>query len=185
MKFELKSIGYWSVIKISFVINLVVGACIGLFVGTFLGVIMSFASQFGGMGGTEFPMFEDGGPTGIIMIIVMVFVYGFMGAVFNTILAIVITFVYNMAARLLGGFELELEQTQLQPVMPNAYPGQQPQYQQPPSYAQPQPQPQAPQPPQPPRQQTPAPPPPPPPVQPLPPDITPPEGDTDKDNPPA
>jgi ABC-type multidrug transport system permease subunit len=194
MKFELKSIGYWSVIKISFVINLVVGACIGLFVGTFFGLIMSFASQMGGMGGMsgmDIPMFENGGPASILVVIMMVFLYGFMGAIFNTILAIIITFVYNMASRLLGGVELELSQMQLQPVMPNAYAGQQgAQYQQQPMQAYAQPQPQMPQqaPPPPPVQpQAPqhTPPPPPPPVQPLPPDITPPEGGTDRDNPPA
>ena len=176
MKLELKSIGYWSVIKISFIINLVVGACIGLFVGLFMGVIMSFASQMGSMSGMELPMFDDGGPASILVIIMMIFLYGFMGAVFNTILAIIVTFVYNMAAKVLGGVELDLNQMQLQPI-PNAYPGQPvANYQQRPvqQYAQPQP-------PQQPPQQAP---PPPPPVQPLPPDITPPpDGDADKDNP--
>ncbi|UCD17130.1 MAG: DUF3566 domain-containing protein [Candidatus Zixiibacteriota bacterium] len=170
MKFELHSIGYWSLIKISFIINLIVGLCVGFFFAIFVSAIMSVASQFGGMGGM--PMFEEELPSIGILIIMYPFLFGFGGAIFNTILFVIIALVYNIAAKLLGGIEVELKQVDFQPVpqmaaQPSAY------------YARP-PQP----PPQPQQPAYPAQPPPPPPsVQPLPPDVQPPDEDTDRNSP--
>lgn len=160
MKLELKSIGYWSVVKIAFVVNLVVGAIIGFFIGVFMSFFMALASEMGELGGTPLPFFEDSGTGGIVMIIMMVFLYGFLGAIFNTILCIIGTFIYNMAAKLLGGIELEFAEVPV-PMPPYAYGTYQPgQPSAPPYYAPP---------------QRPTPPPPPPPVQPMPPDMKPPE----------
>ncbi len=176
MKLELKSIGYWSIIKISFVVNLVLGAIIGFFIGAFMSFFMALATQMGEFGGTSMPFLNEGSGAagGIVMIILMVILYGFMGAIFNTILCIIATFIYNLAAKLLGGIELEFAEIPAN-LPPYSYGGQH-QYQPPP----PQPQPMQPQqhpapPPPPPPPPPPGPPPPPPPVQPLPPDIEPPK----------
>ncbi len=172
MKLELKSIGYWSIIKISFVVNLVLGAIIGFVVGTFMSFFMALASQMGEIGGSSMPFFNEGSGAagGIVMIILLVIIYGFLGAIFNTILCIIATFIYNLAAKLLGGIELEFVDIPAN-LPPYSYSGYQPS--QPQAYQTPPPQQPAPPPPPPPPPL--GPPPPPPPVQPLPPDIEPPE----------
>lgn len=163
MKLELKSIGYWSVIKIAFVVNLILGAIVGFFVGVFMSFFMALASEMGELGGSPFPFMEDGGAAGgLVMIIMMVFIYGFLMAIFNTILCIIATFIYNIAVKFLGGIEFEFAEIQT-PMPPYAYGS----YQQP---GQPPAQPYYTPPPQ-----RPTPPPPPPPVQPMPPDMKPPE----------
>ncbi|SYZ73318.1 hypothetical protein TRIP_C21436 [Candidatus Zixiibacteriota bacterium] len=150
MKFELKAIGYWSLIKTSFVINLIVGFIMGIFFALFIGAIFSFAANMGGLGGS--PLFQEGMPPIGLLLILYPFLFGFGGAIFYTILFVIIAFVYNMTAKLLGGLEFDLQQVAvMQPVQP------------PPSYYQ-----------APPAYPTPPSPPPPPPVQPLPPDMTPP-----------
>jgi len=150
MKLELKSIGYWSLIKVSFIINLIVGFIIGLFFALFVGLIFSVASNLGGMKMMPFP--EEGMPSVGILLIIYPFLFGFGGAIINTMIYLIIAFVYNTAARLIGGFEMEFTQVPVQMAAVPPIP--------PPGYYMPQTPPQAP--------------PPPPPVEPLPPDITPP-----------
>lgn len=151
MKFELKSIGYWSLIKVSFLINLIIGFILGLFFALFVGFMLSVIEQFGGMPGM--PMYaEEMAPIGI-MLVLYPFMFAFFGAIFYTIFFLIVAFVYNMIAKVLGGIEFDLNEVQIRPVAYTAPVS--------PSYAQP-------------RQAAP-PPPPPPPVEPLPPDITPPE----------
>ena len=153
MKYELKTIGYWPVIKISFVINLIIGFIIGIFYALFMGIILSLAAQF--------PMFSElSGPYGEepsigVLIIILPIMFSFMAAVFNTIFIIIAVFIYNMAAKLIGGLEFEFAEIKLQPAA-NARTAYQ---------AQTEPI---------------VPPPPPPPVEPLPPDITPPDDQTDE-----
>jgi hypothetical protein len=145
MKLELKSIGYWSLIKVSFIINLIVGFIIGLFFALFVGLIFSVASNLGGMKMMPFP--EEGMPSVGILLIIYPFLFGFGGAIINTMIYLIIAFVYNTAARLIGGFEMEFTQVPVQMAAVPPIP--------PPGYYMPQT-------------------PPPPPVEPLPPDITPP-----------
>jgi hypothetical protein len=150
MKFELKSIGYWSLIKISFVVNLIAGFVAGIFFALFIGFIFSFASRMGGLGGM--PLFEEGMPPIGLIMMMYPFILGFGGAIINTIMFLIVAFVYNVAAKMIGGLELEFKQlpVALSPSQPAGY------YSVPPSYP------------------TPPSPPPPPPIQPLPPEMTPP-----------
>jgi len=164
VKFELKSIGYWPLIKVSFLINLIVGFIGGLFFALFMGLMFSLIDQFGGMPGMP-PMYtEEMAPIGV-MLVLYPFMFAIGGAVFYTIFFLIIAFIYNLIAKLVGGLEFTLKEVQLQPV---GYPTQPP-----PMYAQAQPQ-QTPPPPT-----RPTPPPPPPPVEPLPPDVTPPDDKPD------
>jgi len=162
MKFELRSIGYWSVVKVGFILNLVVGLCFGFIFALFVGGMMTIMSEFGGMSGM--PMLEEDIPSVGVLIILYPFLFGFVGAVLNTIFALIAAFVYNMIARLVGGIEFELKQQEMTPVAtyqtsPSQYAAQSPQAQAPP------------------------PPPPPPSVEPLPPDVQPPEEGTDSGKP--
>jgi hypothetical protein len=111
--------------------------------------MLSFAERMGGLAGMP-PLAEDMPPIGFLMILYP-FMISFGAAIFNTILYVIIAFIYNITAKVLGGIEVELSEVKLQPV----------------SYTAPQPvQPQAPRP---------QPPPPPPAVEPLPPEMTPPQ----------
>lgn len=155
MKYELKSIGYWSAIKISFVLNLIIGFIVGVFYALFMGIILSLATQF--------PMFSEFSgaygeePSIGALIIILPIMFSFMAAVFNTIFVIIAVFIYNMSAKLIGGLEMEFTEIRIQPVAvsPASQPAAQP------------------------VRPEPAPPPPPPPVEPLPPDMTPPDEQTD------
>ena len=156
MKYELKAIGYWSLIKISFVINLIVGFVLGLFVAMFIGAFLSLAGRMSGLAGM--PM-EGELPSAGFMVVFLPFLYGFGAAIFNTILFVIVAFVYNVMAKLVGGIELEFSEMHLQPATYATS-----SVTQPPTYY----------------TQIPTPPPPPPPVQPLPPEIIPPPDEGDK-----
>jgi hypothetical protein len=160
MKFELKSIGYWPLIKVSFLLNIIVGFIVGLFVALFMGAMFSIINEFGGMPGM--PAYSDEIPPLGFMLILYPFMFAIFGAIFYTILALITAFIYNVIAKVAGGLEFTLNEIRLQPVAYSAPAGYQPQQQQPP-------------PPPPSRPSSPPPPPPPPPVEPLPPDITPPD----------
>jgi hypothetical protein len=169
MKFELKSIGYWPLIKVSFIINLIVGFILGLFFALFIGAMLSIMNEIGGMPGM--PMYSDEMPPLGFMLILYPFMFAIFGAVFYTILCLVIAFIYNMIAKVVGGLEFNLNEIRLQPV---TYTAPQPAYYQPPQQTPPPPAQPPSSPPTPP-----PPPPPPPPVEPLPPDITPPDNRPD------
>lgn len=155
MKFELRSISYWPLIKISFVINLIFGFVMGIFFALFIGVIFSLASNLSGLGGM--PMFQEGMPSVGLLLILYPFIFGFGGAFINTIAALILAFIYNMVTKAIGGLEVELNQIILQPVATaSAQMAQTPGYYVSSSH------------------QPPVPPPPPPPIQPLPPDMVPP-----------
>ncbi len=153
MKFELKTINYWSLLRTSFLMNLILGFILGVFFALFASLMFSFAAKFGGLSGfTEMP--EEMSSFGILIIIYPIF-FAFMGAVFNTVIFLIGAFVYNLVAKFVGGIEFEFNQL---PSSMSAVSQPTPGYYAP-SYNQATP---------------PPPPPPPPPVQPLPPNITPP-----------
>jgi len=156
MKYELKAIGYWSAIKISFVINLIIGFIVGIFYAMFMGLILSLAAQFPLFGGMSEAYGEE--PSIGALIIILPIMFSFMAAVFNTIFIIIAVFIYNMTARFIGGLEFDFTEIKLQPVVAAT------------SAA----------PPQAPAARTEPIPPPPPPVEPLPPDMTPPDEQTDE-----
>ncbi|MCK4857020.1 MAG: DUF3566 domain-containing protein [candidate division Zixibacteria bacterium] len=105
MKYELKRIAVWPVIRITFMLSLVLGFITGIFYAIFITMFAFLPMQMGGTFGSEpdLPMAVGG----ILLVIMPIFMAGFM-AVINTIMAIITTLVYNLAARLTGGLEWEL-----------------------------------------------------------------------------
>nr|MBN2277875.1 DUF3566 domain-containing protein [candidate division Zixibacteria bacterium] len=167
MRYELKKVGYWSVIKVMFILNLIVGFIGGLFFAIFMGFILAVSEQFGG---AVSPYFSQDFQTLSFgaMILIYPILFSLMGAFGYTLMALIVTFLYNMLARFLGGLEFDLTHiAPKEPIyqQPPTYPPQQPTYQQPPE------------------QSLYSPPPPPPPVQPLPSEMTPrPEDEKPKDD---
>ena len=167
MRYELKTVSIWPLVKVSFFLNAVMGFLGGLFAALALGFIMSIApmSPFG----QEAPFGGDGGSAGV-MIIVLPLMYGIGGAIFGTIFGAIMAFIYNLTAKIAGGLEFELKPTEMghpMQMQPQPATGYQPAGQQ--GYYPPPPPRQQPAPPPPPPSQPMAPPPPPPQAPPPPP----------------
>jgi hypothetical protein len=122
MKYELKRISVWSVIKVSFLVNLVVGFLMGILYAFFIMIFAFLPMTFmPSEVRSEVPI----AASGILLIIVPIFVAG-MAAIFNTIFAAIAALVYNLAAKLVGGLEWTLEEVKpavvLQPATRTAPP---------------------------------------------------------------
>jgi len=108
MRYEIKSISTWPFIKVSFFFNLVVGFIFGLLYALFAGFILTIMSRFSEFqpGGFDFDL--EPLPIGI-MLVVLPILFAIMGAVFYTIIGVVLVLIYNLIARLVGGYELDLQ----------------------------------------------------------------------------
>jgi hypothetical protein len=102
-KMVIKRLGVFSVAKIYSVVmagvGLVVGIPLGLIMIVLGGAIMSSAGRDATMGGGSFV------GIGIFYMIALPIIYGVIGFIFGAIGALI----YNVAAGVLGGVELELE----------------------------------------------------------------------------
>ncbi len=121
MRYEVKSVGIWPFIKVSFFFNLIVGFIFGLFYALFAGFIMAIMSRLSQFqpGGFDFDL--ETMPIGL-MVIVLPIAFAIMGAIFYTIIGIIIVLIYNLIAKIVGGYELILEPVGMG--MPLAPPGQ-------------------------------------------------------------
>ncbi|MFQ6009189.1 MAG: DUF3566 domain-containing protein [Candidatus Zixiibacteriota bacterium] len=121
MRYEIKSIGMWPFIKVSFFFNLIVGFLFGLCYALMAGFIMTIASRLSQFQ-PEFFEFAPIEPMPIgIMLVVMPIMFGILGAIFYTIVGVILALIYNLIAKLVGGFEFALE-----PVAAGMAPGGQP-----------------------------------------------------------
>ena len=121
MRYEVKSIGLWALIKVSFFLNLAVGFIVGIFAALYMVFIFSVMSQMSGIG-AEFGFPDTGPPLGFSLVAIPI-LFAIMGAIFHTMFAAVIAGIYNLIARLFGGFELNLRRVeQPQPSPPPAMP---------------------------------------------------------------
>jgi len=109
MRYEIKSIGIWPFIKVSFFFNLVIGFIFGLLYALFAGFIMTIMSQLSEFqpGVFDFEMMEPM-PIGILLVVLPI-LFAIMGAFFYTIIGVIMVLIYNLVARLVGGYELVLE----------------------------------------------------------------------------
>ena len=121
MKYEIRSIGIWSLIKVGFFINLVLGFLFGIFSSLIFIPLAKVILAMAGAG--ELP--DDGGSsTGLLFVLPPLM--GILGAFFNTLFMVLIAAGYNLVARVVGGLEInfrEMPDTRLlhmQPVQDNA-----------------------------------------------------------------
>jgi hypothetical protein len=124
MRLELKTIGIWSFIKVSFFFSLIFGFIFGFLYAIFAGLVLTV------MGGLPYLPADEYGGGDISMgflIIAMPIIMGIGGAIMNTILGLIAVAVYNLIARLVGGLEFSFDPVSaststasLQPVRPQA-----------------------------------------------------------------
>ena len=120
VKFEIKSVGVWSFTKMSFFINLIGGFLLGLLYAIFLGFFVAVFSQIpGGPGGMPFG--DEGAPMGILLVALPI-IFSIGGAVFNTIIGVVLVGLYNLGARLFGGLELKMNSVEVVTPPPDSQP---------------------------------------------------------------
>jgi hypothetical protein len=114
MRYEIKSLGVWSFVRISFFLNLIVGFLIGLVYAAFLGVILTAAGSVG-----ELPF--NPSALGPLLLILLPVIFAVGSAVLNTLMGVIIIVAYNLIARMVGGFEMDLDPVQA-PVATNPPP---------------------------------------------------------------
>ena len=109
MKYELKSIGFWSFLRIAFALNLLAGL-VGGFLFTPVGFIMYSLAQAGDLGvygGYSAFEPEDGSGVGALFIFIpLVMAVG--ASLAGTFFQCIVVGIYNLLARMLGGIELKL-----------------------------------------------------------------------------
>ncbi len=149
MRYEMKSVAVWPVVKVTFLLSLVLGFLLGLFLALIIGPMMAMMSS---LGMPESQMESGRLSIGALMLFLPI-IYALLMAVFNTIGALIATGLYNLVARWGGGLEFELAQVvethEYRPAQPVVYGT--PTYSAPPAYPTPPPPP----PPPPPQQGTP------------------------------
>lgn len=104
MRYEIKSLGIWSFVRVSFFINLIVGFLAGLLYAGLLGLIFAAAGSVGDLEDLPF----DPSAVGPIILILLPIIFAVGCAFFNTLLGVVVVVAYNLMARMTGGFEMEL-----------------------------------------------------------------------------
>jgi len=116
MRYELKTIGIWALIKVSFFFNLIVGFIAGLLYGMLFSFFMAVMANLP-FARSDMPDMEM--PVGL-MIVIMPFIFAIGSAIFHTMILLVMAFIYNLIAKLTGGMEFELSPVTVAPVPPPA-----------------------------------------------------------------
>jgi hypothetical protein len=104
MRYELKSIGIWALIKVFFFFNLIVGFIAGIFYGLLFSFFMAVMANIP-FARSEMP--DINMPVGLTLVI-MPFIFAIGAAVFHTLIFVILAFIYNLIAKLTGGMEFEL-----------------------------------------------------------------------------
>jgi hypothetical protein len=102
MRYELKRVEIWPIIKVVFILSLIFGFFIGIFYALIFSFISRFAAPFQGFGGQEFSSF---GGIGILFLVLICTVFI---TVINIFTAAVFTALYNLLATSIGGLVFNL-----------------------------------------------------------------------------
>ena len=100
MRYELKRLGFWSVIKVTFILYGILGFILGIFYALFLAFFASLAEYAGGQ---DFPAIFSGA----LLIFVPIFI-AFIVAIGGVIQNGVLVGLYNLFVRAIGGIEVTL-----------------------------------------------------------------------------
>lgn len=111
MRYELKSIGIWAFVRVSFFLHLIVGFLFGLFYAAMLMLILTVASS--GPLDTMSDLPFDMRAVGPLLMIILPIAFAVGGAVMGTLIGVVLIAGYNLIVRMTGGFEFELAATSL------------------------------------------------------------------------
>lgn len=112
MRYEIKRLGFWSVIKVTFILYGILGFLLGIFYALFLAFFASLAEYAGGQ---EFP----GIFSGALLVFVPIFV-AFIVAIGGVIQNGVLVGLYNLFVRAIGGIEVTVAALEPTPVVPTA-----------------------------------------------------------------
>ena len=104
MQYELRSIGIWALIKVSFFLNLIFGFIFGIFYALILIPLTRLVTQL-----TEVESLQYESDTTMGLLFLLPFLFALFAALFNTLLAALIGALYNGIARITGGFEFSFE----------------------------------------------------------------------------
>jgi len=113
MRYEIKRIDIWSVVKIVFLLSLIGGFLLGVFYAALIGFITSFSDT---MGGDEFT--DALGVFGGVALIFIVIACTIFFAGIYTVMAAIGAALYNFFARWAGGIALELNSAEDQIATP-------------------------------------------------------------------
>ncbi len=109
MKYEIKRLNLWSVVKIVFVISLLIGFVFSLIYAGFLQVMTLLTSNFGGEDFVQ--MIPSGGSMFIIVVVFFTIIF----AVFYTTSALFAVVLYNAIAGWAGGVVVEMAAREISP----------------------------------------------------------------------
>lgn len=105
MRYELKTINFWSLVRVAFFLNIGLGFIIGLIYGFFFGLILAVLP--------DVPSYNYGyNPSEYSPVVFAFFMAvggAFSGGFFGTLFWMLLGVMYNLTARVLGGFEFELQ----------------------------------------------------------------------------
>ena len=106
MRYELKSIGVWAFIKVSFFANMIIGFLVGLLYGLFIGLFLAVMQNLPYMNSEDFQASPEV-PFGAVMIMIP-FICAIGGAIFYTLFGVICAVIYNLVAKFTGGMEFDL-----------------------------------------------------------------------------
>lgn len=118
MRYEVRSIGIWALIKVGFFLNLLIGFLFGIFASLIFIPMTRVILTMAGAG--EMP-YDEGASFGTLFF--MPFLLAILGAFFNTLFMVMVAACYNLVARIVGGLEFSfssLPDTKLLQVAPVA-----------------------------------------------------------------
>ncbi len=112
MKYELKRIGIWSAVKITFILSLIMGFIFGIFYALLIFMLTSLPMAM--MQDDQMAALQNFGAAAAV---ILPFFMAFFMAIINTIFTVIGIAAYNLVARMTGGVEWELAEVAAQPAV--------------------------------------------------------------------